>query len=359
MDINRAFGSPDIVEKLRLKIANLSKKQIKIMEFCGTHTHVIFRYGIRQLLPETISMFSGPGCPVCVTDEADIDRIIAMAEIKGVMIATFGDLMKVPGSSGSLIDARADGAKVEVVYSPLDAVHLAIDNSHLNVVFLGVGFETTAPAVAASIVEAEKIGLNNYYVLSLHKLTPPAMKAILDTREVDLDGILCPGHVSTITGYNAWNFVSDIYGIPAVVAGFEPLDILWGIGEIVVQCEAEEAHVVNAYPRSVTAGGNLKAKEMIERVFKTGNAFWRGLGELPESGLYLRDEYGHFDASKVFPVQGGERREVKGCRCAEVIRGKIKPDECNLFRTHCNPFRPKGPCMVSSEGSCAAYYLYG
>jgi hydrogenase expression/formation protein HypD len=354
-----AFRDPAVVEKLTHKIWAASGRSIKIMEFCGTHTHAIHRFGIRQLLPPTIEMFSGPGCPVCVTDNSDIDYAIALSKIPGMIIATFGDLLRVPGTRESLLSSKATGARVEMVYSPLDALNLASGNPSCRVVFLGIGFETTAPAVAASIVEAESTGLDNYSVLSMHKLTPPAMRAILESHEIALDGILCPGHVSTVTGWKAWQFLPDSFHIPAAVAGFEPVDILWGVAEIVRQCEEGKPRVVNTYPRSVTPEGNRPAREMMERVFQKGPASWRGLGTIPESGMIIRDGYGRHDARRLFDIEIPKSAAPDGCHCGEVIRGALTPDACPLFRSVCTPSHPVGPCMVSSEGSCAAYYLYG
>lgn len=353
------FRNPFLVEKLAKKIASISTRPVKIMEFCGTHTHSIYRFGIRQLLPPTVEMFSGPGCPVCVTDDADIDFAIALSAIPGIIVATFGDLLKVPGTTGSLLFRRAEGARVEVVYSPLDALTLAAENPSSQVVFLGIGFETTAPAVAASIAEARKIGLGNYYVLSMHKLTPPAMKAILEAREVAVDAVLCPGHVSAITGWKAWQFLPDLYNVPAAVAGFEPVDIVWGIEEIVWQFEKGESSVLNTYPRTVTWEGNKAAIDMMEKVFETSPARWRGLGTIPGSGLAIRPEYGDFDARHAFDINVPEHPFPSGCRCGEIIRGVIKPTDCSLFREACTPAHPVGPCMVSSEGTCSACYLYG
>lgn len=246
-----------------------------------------------------------------------------------------------------------------MVFSPLDAVALARDNPSFKVVFLGVGFETTAPAVAASIVEAQNMGLVNYHVLSLHKLTPSAMRAILDAREVSLDAILCPGHVSTVTGSWAWSFLAEVYGIPAAVSGFEPVDILLGIAEVTRQCEVGEAKVVNVYTRSVTGEGNKQARDMMDKVFETTSAPWRGLGTIPASGLAIREGYGQFDARRAFPIEIEESVVPEGCHCGDMIRGVMKPADCPLFRTACTPAHPVGPCMVSSEGSCAACYLYG
>jgi hydrogenase expression/formation protein HypD len=359
MQTGKTFRDPVVVEKLKVRIWAASKKPIKVMEFCGTHTHAIHRFGIRQILPPTVELFSGPGCPVCVTDNTDIDRAIAISKLPGVIVATFGDLLKVPGTSESLLTAKAEGAAVVMVYSPLDVLSLAAGNPGCRVVFLGIGFETTAPAVAASIDEAREKGLSNYSVLSMHKVTPPAMRAILDAREIALDAILCPGHVSTVTGADAWRFVPEEYHIPAVVAGFEPVDIMLAIAQIVRQCEAGSPRVANAYPRSVSNEGNRPAREMMDQVFETAPASWRGLGAIPASGLAIRPEYAAHDALRLFDVEVPECRTPDGCSCGEIIRGVMRPDECPLFRTICTPSHPIGPCMVSSEGSCSAYYLYG
>jgi hydrogenase expression/formation protein HypD len=359
MKNNEVYSDPMLVRRLTRRIGEISTKPLNIMEFCGTHSHAIYRYGIRQLLPKNVRMFSGPGCPVCVTDRADIDCALALARLPGVIVATFGDLLKVPGGKGSLLTARAEGARVEIVYSPLDALDIAAGNPGEKVVFLGIGFETTAPTVAASVVQAKEAGLANYFVFSAHKLTPPAMKAILEAREIVLDGILCPGHVSVVTGWEAWRFLPDRYRLPAAVAGFEPVDILMAIEEIVRQHEAGESGVVNVYPRGVTAEGNLVAKATMDKVFERSSARWRGLGTIPDSGLALREGYGEFDALRAFDIEPVESEEPSGCRCGEVLRGVLAPDDCPLFRSVCTPANPVGPCMVSSEGSCAACYLYG
>lgn len=354
-----AFRSPDLIRRLADEIAHLSENPIKIMEFCGTHTHAIGRYGLRQILPDRVSLFSGPGCPVCVTSQADIDYAIALAEVPDAIITTFGDLLKVPGSHGSLEIARAKGARVEIVYSPLDALEMARKNPRQPVIFLGIGFETTAPTVAASILEAVETGLDNYFVYSMHKVTPPAMLAILNMGELTLDGVLCPGHVSTVIGWRTWEFLSKDYGIATAVGGFEPVDILWAVRSIVMQHEEGVPQVVNTYTRSVQTDGNQKAQEIMGQVFRISNASWRGLGVIPESGLILKDTYQRFDARLVFDVDPGEPIHPDGCRCGEVIRGATRPNDCPLFGSLCNPTHPVGPCMVSTEGTCAAYYLYG
>ncbi len=358
MQLNKSFRDPELVRKLTAHIARLSRTPLRIMEFCGTHTHAICRFGIRELLPETIRMFSGPGCPVCVTDQADMDYAIALTQVPQAIITTFGDLLKVPGSHGSLQTARAGGAAVEVVYSPLDALDFAQNNPERPIIFLGVGFETTAPTVAAAVLEAAKRGLTNFYIYSMHKITPPAMRAILDAKEINLSGILCPGHVSTVVGLHAWDFLAQRYHIPAAVAGFEPADVLWAIEEIVLQHESQRAEVINTYRRSVTTSGNVTAQAVMEQVFESADARWRGLGTIPDSGLVLGDKYQRFDAKRIFQVDPGETLQPEGCHCGEVIRGVMQPNDCPLFGQVCNPLRPIGPCMVSAEGTCAAYYQY-
>jgi len=353
------FRDPQLARKLLADIQAHSKQRVRFMEFCGGHTHAIFRHGLRQMLPPTVELRSGPGCPVCVTASTDLDRAIAMAKNPGVIMATFGDMLKVPGSYGSLQTARAEGADVRVVYSTLDALQIARDHPKQAVIFLGVGFETTAPTIAASILEAEAGGLDNFYVLSLHKLTPPATRAILDAGEVRLAGIIGPGHVTTVIGSRAWEFLPRDYGVPCAVAGFEPLDILRAVAAMVEMVESGQPGVVNAYSRGVRPEGNRTALGIMRRVFEVGEAEWRGLGRVPASGLALRPEYARFDAALAFPVDPGPTREPAGCRCGDVLRGVVEPPDCPLFRRTCTPAQPVGPCMVSAEGACAAWYRYG
>jgi len=353
------FRDPKLAHALVKHIRRRSTKPLPIMEFCGGHTHVIMRYGIRQLLPETIALSSGPGCPVCVTDDADLDRAIALARLPEVILTTFGDMVRVPGSKGSLQEAKSEGADVRVVYSTLDALQIARKHPDQAVIFLGVGFETTAPTVAASILQAQQEGPDNYFVLCLHKLTPPAMQAILDAGEVRLEGIIGPGHVTTIIGSQAWRFLPQEYGIGCAVAGFEPLDILQAIAELVDMHEREKPDVANAYTRSVRSEGNRRAQAMMEQVFEVGPAVWRGLGELPDSGLLIRPRHADCDAVRTFPVQVEPAGRPRGCRCGEVLRGVVIPPQCPLFHHVCAPQNPIGPCMVSAEGACSAYYQYG
>lgn len=353
------FRDSRLAQPLIERIRRDAEQPMRVMEFCGGHTHAILRFGIRQVLPETVEMLSGPGCPVCVTAAADLDCAIAMAQIPGVILTTFGDMLRVPGSRGSLQDARADGADVRIVYSPLDAVKLAEGNPGRPVVFLGVGFETTAPGVAASILQARQRGVENYFVLCLHKLTPPATRAILDAGEVRLSAILGPGHVTTVIGTEAWKFLPSDYGIPIAVAGFEPLDILRAIAMLAEQVRQGKTEVSNAYARSALPQGNQAALSMMHQVFEVCDADWRGLGVIPDSGMEIREAYAALDARKVFPVDVAPAREPPGCCCGEVLRGVALPTDCPLFSRACTPENPVGPCMVSGEGACAAFYQFG
>jgi hydrogenase expression/formation protein HypD len=353
------FRDPTLARRLLAHIKARSTRSVRLMEFCGGHTHAIMRYGLRSMLPATVELRSGPGCPVCVTSNADLDRAIALASVPGLILTTFGDMIRVPGSSQSLQDAKASGGDVRLVYSTLDALQIARDNSTHPVVFLGVGFETTAPTIAAAILQAEREGVGNFSVLSLHKLTPPATRAILDAGDVALQGIIGPGHVTTIIGADAWEFLPVDYGVPAAVAGFEPLDILRAVADLVDMIEDGRPAVANTYARSVTGKGNPTAMELMDRVFEVSAADWRGLGVVPASGLSLRPEFAQFDAARLFDVDPGPTREHKGCLCGDVLRGTIAPPECPLFNTACTPARPIGPCMVSAEGACAAYYQFG
>jgi len=353
------FRRSELAEGLISHIRHSSKTHARFMEFCGGHTVTIFRYGIRQVLPETIEMVSGPGCPICVTANADLDKAIALAKIPDVIIATFGDMIKVPGSRSSLQKAKAEGAEVYTVYSTMDALKAAADNPGKPVVFLGIGFETTAPTVAASILQAEEQGIENYYVLSLHKLCPPVIRALLDAGEVKLQGLVCPGHVSTIIGSHPWEFIANEYGIPCVVSGFEPLDVLQCVDMLVSQVETGESKVEIAYRRGVRPEGNRQALKLMEQVFEPAPARWRGIGEVADSGLKLREKYRRFDAEARFTIEPGPVVEPAGCICGDILRGVKTPSDCPLFGKTCMPESPVGPCMVSTEGSCSAYYSYG
>jgi len=353
------FRRSELAEGLIHQIQQKSKTPGRFMEFCGGHTVTIFRYGIRQVLPGTIEMVSGPGCPICVTANADLDKAIALSQIPDVIITTFGDMLKVPGSRSSLQKVKADGADVRMVYSTMDALKIAEDNPAMAIVFLGIGFETTAPTIAASILQAEDKGIRNYYVFSLHKLCPPIIRAILDSGEVKLDGLICPGHVSAIIGSHPWEFIARDYGIPCVVSGFEPLDILQCVDMLVAQVEKGESKVEIAYRRGVRPEGNQQALRLMDEVFEPCPAQWRGIGEVASSGLRLREQYQRFDAELAFDIDPGPTCEPSGCICGDILRGVKEPLDCRLFGKACTPEYPVGPCMVSSEGSCAAYYLYG
>jgi hydrogenase expression/formation protein HypD len=353
------FRDVELAKKLVSKINQLSTRPTRLMEFCGGHTVSIMRSGIRQLLPPTVEMLSGPGCPVCVTANADIDKAIALASLPDVIVTTFGDMMKVPGSYSSLQQARAADADIRIVYSTQDALQLARNNPSKSVIFIGIGFETTAPTIAASILEAEKEGIKNYYVLCLSKLCPPIMKALLDLGELKLDGIVCPGHVSVIIGSCPYEFIPRDYGVACAVSGFEPLDILLTVEMLVKQIETGEPKVEIAYRRGVNPEGNKTALALMDTVFEVGSADWRGIGVVPASGLNIRKKFERFDAEKSFSISTKPPLEPKGCICGDILRGVKTPIDCKLFRRACTPEHPVGPCMVSSEGSCAAYYQYG
>jgi len=353
------FRRSELVAGIVSSINRHATREARFMEFCGGHTVAILKNGIRQLLPPTIILTSGPGCPVCVTDNADLDKAIALAKLPDLILVSFGDMLRVPGSCSSLQEVRAAGNDVRIVYSPLDALELARTNSQKSVVFLAVGFETTAPGVAASVLQAKQEGLKNYYILSLHKLCPPITKVLLDSGEINLQGLICPGHVSAIIGSEPWQFIAGDYGIPCVVSGFEPLDILQCVDMLTQQVAREEAKVEIAYKRGVTPQGNQTAIKIMEQVFQPAPANWRGVGEVADSGLALRPEFKDFDAELNFDFDPGPTKTQKGCICGDILRGVKTPQECKLFRKVCTPVSPVGPCMVSSEGSCAAYYHYG
>ncbi len=359
MDFVERFRDPELARKLISEIHEMADTHtFAFMEFCGGHTHAIMQHGIRQLMPPNVRLLSGPGCPVCVTSQRDIDRAIALSQLPNVVIATFGDMVRVPGTQFTLQEAAASGSEVRIVYSPLDAVQYAQEHPEKEVVFLGVGFETTAPGVAASILTAEAQGVRNYSVFSMHKYTPPGMRAILDAGEVRLSGVIGPGHVSSITGLRWWRFLPEEYGMPVVVAGFEPVDILLAIRDLLRLAVNGEAQALNAYNRSVTEEGNRTALAIMERVFEPADADWRGFGVIPNSGMAIREAYRLYDAEVRFSLPEVPSREPPGCRCGDVLRGIIEPPECPLFGKACTPDRPKGPCMVSDEGACSAYFLY-
>jgi hydrogenase expression/formation protein HypD len=350
----------DIARKLADRIARLTTRPLKIMEVCGGHTHAIFKYGIEDLLPEQITMIHGPGCPVCVIPLGRVDDSISIALRPGVIFTTFGDMMRVPGSKTNLLDAKARGADVRMVYSPLDALKIAKMNPGREVVFLALGFETTAPSTAMTVLRAAKEGVENYSVFCNHITIVPALKAMLDSPDLQLDGFVGPGHVSTVIGTRPYEFVARDYGKPVAVSGFEPLDVLQSIYMVVRQITEGRAEVENQYGRCVHPGGNRKALEAIFEVFQPREYFeWRGLGSIAHSGMKLKAKYAAFDAELKFGVPGLKIADPKACQCGEILKGVKKPWECKVFGTACTPETPIGSCMVSSEGACAAYYNFG
>lgn len=358
MNLLKEFKSREICQKISEEISYISKQPVVIMEVCGGHTMAIYRYGIKELLPPTIKLVSGPGCPVCVSDISFIDKAIALSKEPDVIITTYGDLIRVPGSYSSLEKEKANGANVKIVWSALDAVKIAAENNNKKVVFLGIGFETTIPGSAMAILEAKKLGIKNFFVLSAHKIMPPAMSALID-EGIKIDAYLCPGHVSVITGSKIYEPISEKYRKPCVISGFEPVDILKSILMIVKQIEEHRAEVEIEYTRAVKREGNIKAQKLISEVFITRDDKWRGIGIIPLSGMKPNKSYYLYDAEEMLPLQCETTNEKKGCICGEILKGLKQPSECKLFNTVCKPENPVGACMVSNEGACAAFYRYG
>ncbi len=350
------FHNPQKAYRLAQQIEEVVDQPLAFMEVCGTHSHVIARHGLTQMLPPQLRLISGPGCPVCVTPQEVIDAAIQLAR-EGLWLAVFGDMMKVPGSDGSLDEVRATGGQVQVVYSPMQAIEWAQENPDEQIVFMGVGFETTAPSVAICISEANELGLTNFSVLVAHRLIPPAMQALIAQPDVQIDGFLCPGHVSAIIGVHPYQPLAA-QGIPCVVAGFEPLDVLQSLYMLAQMCRENKPQVLIQYDRVVKPEGNPTALAKMNEVFEVTTTRWRGLGEIPASGLRTRDSYARFDAQKRFALELKPVPEPPGCQCGAVLRGAVQPTECPLFGTACRPDHPVGPCMVSSEGACAAVYRY-
>jgi hydrogenase expression/formation protein HypD len=344
----------DIIKNLFSHIG----RPVNFMEVCGTHTVAIFRHGIRSLLPEGLRLLSGPGCPVCVTSIKDIDTAIAIARKDGAILTTFGDMMRVPGGKQSLMEVRAEGADIRIVYSPLDSLKIAKENKDKKVVFFSAGFETTSPSTAATVSEAERMGIPNFYLYSVHKVVPPALEALLLSEDVRIDGFILPGHVSTIIGTSPYKFIPEKYLIPCAVTGFEANDILSGIAMLLKQMIEGKVSVEVEYKSVVKEEGNPKAIRFIDDFFEISDSYWRGIGMIPGSGLRLRDKWKHRNAEVVFDLEVPDIAEPKGCMCGLVLRGIKMPSECPLFAKVCNPDKPVGACMVSSEGSCAAYYRY-
>ena len=331
---------------------------VRLMEVCGTHTVAIFRHGIRDLLPEGIKLLSGPGCPVCVTSVRDVGTVIEISRDKKVIMTTFGDMMRVPGNTKSLYNATSEGSDIRIVYSPLDALKIAKDNREKKIVFFATGFETTSPLVAGTISEAEKAGIENFYVYSVHKTVPPALKALLDSGEVLADGFILPGHVSTIIGKTPYNFIASDYHKPSVITGFDASDILTAIMMILEQIANKKAVIENQYTKVVKDEGNPRAVSIMNEFFEPSDAEWRGLGRIPGSGLELRARFNHRDIRSVLNPDVPEGNEPKACSCGDVLKGIKIPTDCVLFGKACTPEKPVGACMVSSEGSCSAYYRY-
>lgn len=351
------FRDKEIAEGLIRKIHKSSTRPIQLMEVCGTHTVSIFRYGIRGLLPEHIRLISGPGCPVCVTPNHDIDLAIALCRHKEVILTTFGDMLKVPGSTSSLQKEKAEGRDIRIVYSSLEALKIAEEDSNKKVVFFAIGFETTSPTIAVAILRTKEMGIPNLFFLNSQKRIPPALFALLQSTQIKIDGLILPGHVSAILGTAPYQFISKEFSLPAVITGFEPLDILQGIWMLVRQIEENRPEIEIQYRRIVTAEGNPIARAKIDKVFEKDDGNWRGIGLIPESGYRFREDFNQMDA-RGFNVEVEPSREHPECLCGEVLQGIKTPPECRLFKKICHPENPIGPCMVSIEGTCHTYFKF-
>jgi len=352
------YRDPDIVRKLASKINGSVTQQWSIMEICGGQTHAIMKYNLTELLPPEITLIHGPGCPVCVTPLEKIDKALVLASIEGTILASFGDMMRVPGSSSDLLKAKAEGADVRVVYSPLDALKIAITNPDRKVVFFAIGFETTAPANALALIHAARMEISNFFLLSSHVLVPPAIRAILSSEDTFIDGLLAPGHVCTVTGYSDYIDLANEFNLPVAVTGFEPVDILSGILTTIQMLESGRNEVENCYARSVHREGNPHALRTMYEAFEVCDRQWRGIGLIPGSGLSIREKYSAFDAEKHFTLNNIISKEPEICIAGSVLRGTSRPSDCPAFATSCTPDHPLGAPMVSSEGACAAYYKY-
>ncbi|MDI6840200.1 MAG: hydrogenase formation protein HypD [bacterium] len=353
------FANKEVATGIINQINKIATKKCTLMEVCGTHTMALFRFGIRDILSNNINVVAGPGCPVCVIPQEMIDKVIELAS--SAVIATYGDMFRVPGSRSSLEKERAKGSDVRIIYSAQDALQIAMQNPDKEVVFFAIGFETTTPATAYTLIQAKEKQIDNFFILCGHKLIPPAMETLCQGN-LNIHGFICPGHVSTIIGSAPYQEIANRYKVPCVITGFEPLDILEGIYALIRQINTDRADVENAYKRAVRFYGNTLAKEVIDNVFKVVDSNWRGLGVIPGSGLAVRDEFIEFDAEQKFNIHLRQIEPVKpqpGCLCGDILRGVITPPECTNFGTLCTPEEPLGPCMVSSEGTCAAYYKYG
>jgi hydrogenase expression/formation protein HypD len=356
------YRDPELAHGLAAEIRSLVApgEVVRVMEVCGGHTHAIYRHGLEDLLPPEVELVHGPGCPVCVIPAGRVDDAIAIAENEPVTLATFGDMLRVPGGNGSLLEAAARGADVRMVYSPLDALELARREPERHVCFFAIGFETTAPATAVTLLRARTEEIPNFSVFCNHVLIEPPLRAILETPGLRVDAFVGPGHVSSVIGTDAYRFIPDEYGRAVVVSAFEPVDLLQSIAMLLRQRAEGRCEVENQYTRVVQPEGNTRALAAIEETMEPREDFeWRGLGVLPRSALRIRDELAAFDAERLFEIPGARIEDPKACRCGEVLTGQIKPWECGVFGTACTPERPLGTCMVSSEGACAAYFSYG
>ena len=359
-DPEKAKGLLAEIHLLADKLRKDKSRPLQIMEVCGGHTHAIFRYGIESMLPDAIELIHGPGCPVCVLPMGRVDDCVALSELPNVIFTTFGDAMRVPGSKKSLLQAKSEGCDVRMVYSPLDSLKLAKENPDKEVIFFALGFETTMPSTAMTVLQAEREGVKNFSLFCNHITIIPTVKAILDSPELTLDGFLGPGHVSMVIGNSPYNFIAEQYGKPLVVAGFEPLDVLHAIWMVLKQMDEGRSVVENQYSRVVPEDGNAVALDAIGRVFELREFFeWRGLGSIDHSGVRMREEYALYDAEKKFVIKSIKIADPKSCQCGEVLKGVIKPWECKVFGGACTPETPLGALMVSSEGACAAYYQFG
>ena len=359
-DTTKAKILIEAIKDIAKKLAPLQTKPLQIMEFCGGHTHTIFRYGIEQMLPDNIEMVHGPGCPVCVLPMGRVDDCVALAERSDVIFTTFGDAMRVPGSKKSLLQAKADGADIRMAYSPMDALNLAKNTPDKEVIFFGLGFETTMPSSAFTVLQAQKDGITNFSLFCNHITTVPTIKAVLDSPDMKLDGFLAPGHVAMVIGERPFDFIAKDYNKPLVITGFEPLDILHSLWMLLQQLAEGRSEVENQYTRIVQPNGNTPALTAINQVFEVREFFeWRGLGSIDHSGVRMKEAYADFDAEKKFVVANIKIADPKSCQCGEVVKGVIKPWDCKIFGTKCNPETPMGALMVSSEGACAAYFNNG
>ncbi len=356
------FRNPEKAEALQKEITKLSRqidKHLKIMEVCGGHTHSIFKYGIEEILTDNIELIHGPGCPVCVMPKGRIDDAIALCQNPNIIFTTFGDAMRVPGSQTSLLQAKAQGADIRMVYSPLDSLKIAKENPNKEIVFFGLGFETTAPSTAFTILQAAAENITNFSMFCNHVLVIPALQALLDNPDLELDGFVGPGHVSMVIGTKPYQFISQSYHKPIVISGFEPLDIFQSIWMLLKQIVEKRCQVENQYNRLVEPAGNKNAIAAMNQVFAVREFEWRGLGEIPNSGFKIRKQYAQFDAEVKFIIPNRKITDHKACQCGEILKGVLKPWQCKVFGTACTPENPIGACMVSSEGACAAYYKYG